>query len=154
MLPHKHFAISAALGLAGWLSTGKPSALFYTMAPGVLPDIDHAVDYAYYGYFKEHRLIMPLHGYEYALFGAILAIAKKDKLIALATLSYLIHLLADQAENKTKPLGYSFLFRGWHRFRLDEISTLPEAATRGRMADIQMITHFIRRLLNLPNFNV
>jgi hypothetical protein len=104
--------------------------------------------------FREHRLILPLHGYEYAFLAAAFAFAKKDNLLWLATLSFLIHLLADQAENKTKILGYSLLFRLWHRFRIDRISTLPEDATRGRMADIQMLTNLIRRLLNPPNFGV
>jgi hypothetical protein len=151
MLPHKHIAISAALGIAGWMNTGRPSALLYAIVPGVLPDIDHAVDYAYYGCFKEHRLILPLHGYEYVLLGSVVASGKKDKLLWLAMLSYLIHLLSDQAENKTKTLGYSLLYRLRHRFRLDEISTLPEDATRGRMADIQMLVNVIRRVLNRPS---
>ena len=44
MLPHKHLAVSALVGVAGWLSTRKPSAIFYALVPGVLPDLDHAVD--------------------------------------------------------------------------------------------------------------
>ncbi len=154
MLPHKHLAVSTLLGVAGWLGTRKPSAIFYALVPGVLPDLDHAVDYAYYGLFREHRLIMPLHGYEYGVLAAMLAFAQKDKLLWLATFSYFIHLMADQAENKTKILGYSLLFRLLRRFRIEQISTLPEDAARGRMADIQMLANFIRRLLNPPDFGV
>jgi hypothetical protein len=146
MLPHKHVAISTLVGAVAWWQLGTPAALGAALATGVLPDLDHAVDYAVYHWRREHRLILPLHGYEYALVGATLALVWQAPLIGVATLSYLIHLLADQAENRTKGLGYSLLFRVWHRFRLDRISTVPEAAARGREDDLRMLRRLPQRI--------
>lgn len=145
MLPHKHAIISAVVGAIGWWTTGEPAAWVAALSAGVLPDIDHMIDYSYYRWRGEHRLILPLHGYEYALLGGVVALRTEDKVLGIAVLAYLIHLLADQAENRTHPLGYALLFRAWHRFRVEEISTVPEAAIRGRMADIDLLKRLLRR---------
>jgi hypothetical protein len=146
MLPHKHVAISTIVGAVAWWQLGTPAALGAALVTGVLPDLDHAVDYAYYHWHGEHRLILPLHGYEYAIAGAALALGGEAPLVGVAALSYFIHLLADQAENRTKRLGYSLLFRAWHRFRLDRISTVPEDAARGREDDLRMLRKLPQRL--------
>ena len=145
MLPHKHAIIAATVGIAGWWGTGEPTAFVAALATGVLPDVDHAVDYAYYYRQGDHRLILPLHGYEYALVGGMIALVSKNNILGIAALSYLIHLLADQAENSTKIGGYFLLFRAWHRFRIDQISTVPEAAIRGRLDDIEMLKRLWQR---------
>jgi hypothetical protein len=145
MLPHKHALISAAVGAIGWWATGKPAAGAAALTAGVLPDIDHIVDYSYYRWQGEHRLILPLHAYELALLGTAIALLKSNKILGIAVLSYFIHLLADQAENRTHQLGYALLFRAWHRFRIEEISTVPEAAMRGRMEDMDLLKRLLRR---------
>lgn len=146
MLPHKHLAISALIGAGGWLATGDARACAVALATGVLPDLDHALDYAYYHRTAEHRLILLLHGYEYALLGTVAAIMTASPPLWVATISYLVHLLADQAENKTLPLGYSLLFRAWHGFRVENLSTVPEAAKRGRDEDMRAIANLVARL--------
>lgn len=146
MLPHKHVAISTLVGAVAWWQFGSPTALGVALASGVLPDLDHAVDYAYYHWRGEHRLILPLHGYEYAIAAAALAWVQQNPIVGVAAVSYLIHLLADQTENSTKRLGYSLLFRAWHSFRLDRISTVPEAAARGREDDLRMLRKLPQRL--------
>lgn len=145
MLPHKHIAISALIGAAGWWGTGNPVAGAAALAGGVLPDVDHIVDYAYYYWRREHRLILPLHGYEFAILGAGIAQLAGSAVLGIAVLSYFIHLLADQAENRTQPLGYSLLFRAWHRFRVEKVSTMPEAAVRGRLDDIDSLKKLLSR---------
>jgi hypothetical protein len=145
MLPHKHAIISTTAGVIGWWTTGEPAAWLAALAAGVLPDVDHIIDYSYYRWRGEHRLVLPLHGYEFALLGAVIALQKGNKILAIAVLSYLIHLLADQSENRTRILGYSLLFRAWHRFRVEKLSTAPEAAIRGRMADIDLLKGLLRR---------
>lgn len=145
MLPHKHLLISAAVGALGWWGTGEPTASLAALAAGVLPDLDHIVDYAYYGWRGEHRLILPLHGYEYAGLAAAVALMTNDKIVGVAAISYLIHLLADQAENRTRIGGYFLCFRAWNRFRLEAISTMPDAAMRGRMDDMEMLKNLIHR---------
>jgi hypothetical protein len=145
MLPHKHAIISATVGVIGWWATRKPAAGVAALVTGVLPDIDHLIDYSYYRRRGEHRLILPLHGYEFAFLGTVIALLKGNKLLGIAVLSYLIHLLADQAENRTRILGYSLLFRAWYRFRIEDISTVPADATRGRMEDIELLRNLLRR---------
>jgi hypothetical protein len=115
------------------------------LAAGILPDVDHAVDYLYLYRGGEHRLVMPMHGYEYALLASGVAWVTGSKLLAVAALSYLIHLLADQVENRTRPLGYSLLYRAVHRFRIEGISTMPEAAIRGREDDLRRLRSLLSR---------
>jgi hypothetical protein len=148
MLPHKHAIISAAVGAIGWWATGEPAACGAALVTGVLPDIDHIVDYSIYRWRGDHRLILPLHGYEFALLGTAVALLAKDKILGIAVLAYFIHLLADQAENRTRKLGYSLLFRAWYRFRIEDISTVPEAAVRGRMEDMDLLKSLVGRWQN------
>lgn len=146
MLPHKHLAISTVIGAVAWWQLDTPLAMGAALVTGVLPDLDHAVDYAYYYWRRRHRLILPFHGYEYALIMGVLAYIRKEPLLGVAAASYLIHLFADQAENSTKPFGYSLFYRAWHRFRLEQISSVPVDAARGREDDLRMLLNLGKRL--------
>jgi len=146
MLPQKHAIISTAIGAIGWWKTRDFGACIAAIAAGVLPDVDHIADYSYYRWCGAHRLILPLHGYEYAVLGAIAALLAGNKILGVATVSYSVHLLADQMENHTHLLGYSLLFRARHKFRIEEISTVPEAAARGREDDMRSLQTLLRRL--------
>jgi hypothetical protein len=145
MLPHKHVIISAAIGTASWWATGEPTTCVVALTAGVLPDIDHVVDYWLYHRRGEHKLILPLHGYEFVFLGGVVAWSSRNELLWVATISYLVHMLADQLENRTHQLGYSFLYRAWHRFRIDEISAVPEDAAQGRMEDIRLLKSLFHR---------
>ena len=145
MLPHKHVIISATVAAVGWWTTWEPAAAVAALTTGVLLDIDHVIDYSYYRWRGDHRLILPLHGYEFALLGTVVALLAGDHILGIAVLSYFIHLLADQSENRTHILGYFLLFRVWYRFRVEDISTVPEAAIRGRMADIDLLKSLLHR---------
>lgn len=147
MLTHKHAMISAAIGALAWWRTGDPATCAAALAAGILPDADHIADYACYRWDGEHRLILPLHGYEHAIVGGGFALIRGGRLRRTAVLSYLIHLLADQMENRTHKLGYSLLFRAWHRFQIEEISSIPEDAIRGREADMRLLRKIFRRWL-------
>jgi hypothetical protein len=149
MLPHKHAIISAAIGAIGWWRTKDIKAGVAAVAAGVLPDLDHIADYAYYRSRGTHRLILPLHGYEYAVFGAIAALRAGSRILGIAALSYLVHLLADQMENRTHLLGYFVLFRVWRRFRIEDISSVPEYAALGREEDMRLLTSLFHRLRTL-----
>lgn len=144
MLPHKHVIISIAIGTAGWWGTGDVAACIAPIIAGVLPDLDHIADYAYFRQRSVHRLILPLHGYEYALLGVVAAWLTRNAVLGITTLSYLVHLLTDQQENRTHRLGYSLLFRARHRFRIEPISTTPEAAVQGRLEDMQFLKKLLR----------
>ncbi len=150
MLTHKHAFISVAVGAVGWWATGSPLTTLpltgaAALLAGTLPDVDHIADYLYFNQTGEHRLILPLHGYEYAILGGGAALLSGNPVAIVATLSYLIHLLADQMENRTHKLGYSLLFRARHRFRIEAISTMPEAAIRGREADLELLRNLRNR---------
>jgi len=145
MLPHKHAIIATAVGVVGWWRTGEPATCVAALATGVLPDMDHIIDYTYYHWRGDHRLILPLHGYEFGFFGAATALLAGSGILMVAALSYLVHLLADQLENRTHMLGYSLLFRAWHRFRIEDISTMPQAAAKGRMEDMRLLGNVFRR---------
>ena len=145
MLPREHAIISASVGALGWWLTGNPAAGAAALAAGVLPDLDHVADYAYYHQRGTHRLILPFHGYEYAALGAGAALLTGNAVLGIAALSYFIHLLADQRVNRTHKLGYSLLFRAWHRFRIEAISTVPEEAKQGRLEDMQQIKKLFLR---------
>lgn len=139
MLPHRHAVISATVGAVAWAQSGDPLAFAAAVAAGIVPDVDHFADYVYFHRRGGHRLILPLHGYEYAALGGGMALISGNQVLAVAVLSYLIHLLADQLENKTRLFGYSLLFRAGHRFRVEAISTMPEAAMRGRDEDMRRL---------------
>jgi hypothetical protein len=145
MLPHKHAFISTIIGAVGWWATDDLKVGAAALAAGVLPDLDHVADYSYYRWRGAHRLILPLHGYEYALIGAMAAWRAGSRTLGFAALSYLVHLLADQMENQTRPLGYFLLFRAWRRFRIEAISSVPEYAVRGREDDMQLLLSLFRR---------
>ena len=110
-----------------------------------ITDIDHVLDYAYYQRTGTHRLILLLHGYEYAIVGGIAAWLTGSVVIWALVISYLIHLLADQVENRTHWLGYSLVFRAWHRFRIERISISPQEAVQGRMDDLRLLKRLFRR---------
>ena len=145
MLPQKHALMSTAIGALGWLATGDSRAGIAALVAGVLPDVDHIVDYAYFRWSGIHRLILPLHGYEYAALSAAAALAARNQVLGIASLSYLVHLLADQMENHTRLFGYSLLFRARHKFHIEAISTVPEAAARGREDDMRLLQSLLRR---------
>ena len=145
MLPHKHAIIATTIGAVGWWMTSDVGAMVAAIAAGVLPDLDHIADYSYYRWRGVHRLILPLHGYEYAVVGAAAALLTGNKILGVAALSYLVHLLADQMENRTRKWGYSLLFRAWHGFRIEDISTVPAAAAQGRVDDLRLLKDLFRR---------
>lgn len=149
MLPHKHALISAAIGAIGWWGTRDPGVAVAALAAGVLPDLDHGIDYGYYRHYREHRLILALHGYEYAVIGGLAAYLTKNRRLTAATVAYLMHLLADQLENQTHTLGYSLVFRIYHHFQINTLSKVPESAARGREDDMRRVKALIQRLLSI-----
>jgi hypothetical protein len=144
MLPDRHFLLSTAVGVAGWALTRDSRAVWLALAGGTLPDIDHAVDYGWYALTGQHRLILPLHGYEWAV---PLAIWSNEiwgvQLAAVLVVSYLLHLVFDQLENRTKLFGYSLAYRVYNGFALKRISVAPEAAIQGRLEDINKFKSFL-----------
>ena len=147
MMPPQHAAISLGVGLLGWLWSGKPAAVPASLATGVLIDLDHAADYAWYAATGEHRLLLPLHGYELALpLGWISARWLGPKAAGAVVASYLLHLVIDEQSNQTRPGTYSLLSRVRQRFRLEALSRNPAAGIQGRNDDLAVLQRIAGRL--------
>lgn len=147
MMPPQHAAISLGVGLLGWWWSGKPAALPACLAVGVLIDLDHAADYAWYAATGEHRLLLPLHGYELTLpLGWISARWLGPKAASAVVASYLLHLVIDEQSNQTRPGTYSLLLRARQRFRLEALSRNPAAGLQGRRDDLDALQHIVGQL--------
>lgn len=147
MMPPQHAAISFGVGMLGWLWSGKAITLPASLAAGVLIDLDHAADYAWYAATGEHRLFLPLHGYELALpLGLISARRFGVKAASAVVASYLLHLLIDEQSNQTRPGTYSLFVRARRRFRLEDLSRNPSAGIQGRHDDLVALRRIVSRL--------
>ncbi|MCI0809073.1 MAG: metal-dependent hydrolase [Chloroflexi bacterium] len=70
LLPHT--ALSTAAGGLVWAITGEPASVPIAIAAGVLPDVDHLVDYYVKYVRRDGRFqFLLLHGWEYLLAGLI-----------------------------------------------------------------------------------
>jgi hypothetical protein len=104
-----HVALSSAVGVATWASTGEVVAIPAALIAGVLPDVDHLLDYYLWWIKGERRfLILFLHGWEYLLLGAVIYLLWVDNIWMLATvLGYASQIGADQLFNR--PQWHTYL---------------------------------------------
>jgi len=137
--PSRHFAFSAALGLAisPWL--GVAGGLGCLLG-GTLIDVDHVADYvldrggwqgrpAFERYFygnQMRRLVLVLHGFDLLLIAglALVWIGPRPALAPWlwgAWLGASLHLLCDWWSNPLRPGGYFFLFRAFQGFRPERL---------------------------------
>ena len=160
MKPVMHVAASAALGMAlapwtGWAGAGA------CVAAGTLIDIDHAFDFYREGrrwrgrrdfsdFFYRHRmrrLVLPLHGWEWAALGAA-ALAAPPGLrpgFAAAWMGVLwaawagatFHLLCDSLTNPLPARGYFFFWRARHGFLVPRM--MPAAPAEPAAGAIEAI---------------
>ncbi|GIW10591.1 MAG: hypothetical protein KatS3mg061_1648 [Dehalococcoidia bacterium] len=119
--PYQHALVSAALAVGTYALTRRRAAAVAALVAGTLIDADHLVDYAICRLTQRRVwLVLPWHGWEYALAG--LALARRWPVLVPAVASYLVHLAMDQRCNGLgRPLAYSLLWRGWHRFRVERL---------------------------------
>ncbi len=111
--PRVHLLIALGLGLWQWRRHRRWPAALAPLISGFLIDLDHLLDYRP-GRRAGHRLILPLHGWEYLLPLAWLERRRPATGHGL-TLGYLAHLLVDQVTNQiSHPAAYSLFFR-WRR---------------------------------------
>lgn len=147
MMARRHFVMSLGLGLVGWQWSKLPATLPLAVALGTLVDLDHLTDYAWYFCTGEHRLILPLHGYEMMI---PLLLAAKQYLGRRAAIvlvsSYGLHLLSDEMENCTKLGAYLLTWRIAKRFHFEALSRHPLAGIQGREDDLIRILRFLARL--------
>ena len=147
MMPGPHAAVSLGIGLLGWWWSRSPVTLPAALAAGTLVDVDHIADYAYYALTQEHRLILPLHGYELAIpLWLVTNHAQERRTATVVVISYLVHLVSDELGNKTKPGTYSLLWRVANGFRLETLSRDPRAGIQGRQEDLDSLNRLTLRI--------
>ena len=114
-----HIIVSGIAGgvLSG--ATGEPVLAAVTVGAGVLPDLDHLLDY-YNWYVRRspERLILLLHGWEIlALLAAIYALAVPETWMLAIVIGYATQIAGDQIYNRPKWKTYIFVLRAINRFR-------------------------------------
>lgn len=115
-----HTIVSGAVGAGLWASTGQPETLPIAVAAGVLPDADHLVDfYNWYVRGSRDRLILFLHGWEYAI-GALLVylFAFPEPWMLAVLIGYTTQIGGDQLFNGVRPYTYLLTVRLWRRFEV------------------------------------
>ena len=152
MMPGRHATVSLGVGLLGWWWSRSPASLPLSLAVGTLVDLDHIADYAWYALVKEHRLILPLHGYELAFplwWTVKQPLGQRAAIVVVA--SYLLHLLSDELGNRTKPGTCSLIWRLVNGFRIESLSRDPAAGIQGRREDLDRLKRLASRLRATPS---
>lgn len=110
--PRYHTALALSLAAITVATTRRPKDALPILVAGVLVDLDHLVDYAYYRLRGPGRFFAPLHGWEYVL-GLISSAEPFRRLLAAGLAS---HLALDQIHAPRNPLAYWVLYRLSRRF--------------------------------------
>ena len=150
MMPGRHAKLSLGVGLLGWWWSRLPAALPLSLVVGTLVDLDHIADYAWHALMQEHRLILPLHSYELAFpLWWIVKQSQGQRVAVVVVASYLLHLVSDELENRTRPGTYSLVWRLINGFRIESLSRDPAAGIQGRQEDVDNLKRVASRLLTV-----
>lgn len=124
MGPIGHTVVSAGVGAIIWAATGSPIAIPVAFATGVLPDVDHLIDFFDPKDNGHNRLMLrPFHAWEYFLATLVMVLALySEPLFWAAALGYLSHLTLDQVANRTHPMAYSIIYRATKGFRRRQLT--------------------------------
>lgn len=126
-----HMGASAAAGVGVWGVTGDPIAVPVAIAAGVLPDVDHVVDfYNWYWRRSRRRVLLLLHAWEWviALYAIAVFAIPEPWMIALAS-GYFTQVALDQFGYRVRWHTYSILARATQRFESGKV--LPDGAPLG-----------------------
>jgi membrane-bound metal-dependent hydrolase YbcI (DUF457 family) len=111
--------VSVGIGAAAWAGGAAPLAVPVALAAGVLPDLDHLIDY-----FdsrdagRQRHMLRPFHAWEYCLLASIVALSfYSNQLFLVAIVGYLSHIAIDQVSNRVHPLAYTLTYRILKGFR-------------------------------------
>lgn len=101
LLPH--LALSTAAGGLVWAVTGEPVAVPVAIAAGVLPDIDHLLDYYVKYVRRDGRFqFLLLHGWEYLVAGlAVYLFWLQEPWLLAAVAGYATQIAGDQVSHDT-----------------------------------------------------
>lgn len=134
-----HIAISIPVSLSVLYFTKSIFYFFFSLAVGILLDVDHIYDYvreekrfdlkhlfikSYLGDFKKMYLFF--HAYEYVPVVFLIGFLMNNYTFPFVfSVSYLFHLLPDQFANNTKPFGYFLTYRILVKFEMKKIFNVP-----------------------------
>jgi hypothetical protein len=118
LLPH--VAMSAEAGVLVWASTGEPAVIPIAIAAGVLPDVDHLLDY-YVKYVRRNGRFqfLILHAWEYLLLGVLaLVFWHQEPWLIAAVAGYATQIAGDQLSHREASWNtYLVTSRAFKRFR-------------------------------------
>ncbi|MBI3964143.1 MAG: hypothetical protein HY329_00795 [Chloroflexi bacterium] len=116
--PLVHAATCTGLAVVAYALTRRRDVVPSIYATGLFVDADHLVDFSIYKTTKQRRGILPLHGWEHATLGWVLAARSSwHPVVLFAALSYTIHLTLDQIFNYPAQWpGYFLTFRALNGF--------------------------------------
>lgn len=134
-----HIALSAAAGTRVWLATGEVNAIPAAIGAGVLPDLDHLLDF-YLRYVRRNwkYLFLLLHGWEYAASGALIyALWIREPWMLAVVLGYVTQIGADQLRNRVRWHTYIFTARAIKGFQVKD--SLGYVSYRSYMAVVRSV---------------
>lgn len=119
MGPIVHTAVSLSIGVSAWAIGASPIAVPVALVAGVLPDLDHIIDFWDPGDEGRKRFMFrPFHAWEYFCLALLIAVGLYwESLFLVAILGYLGHIAIDQLANRVHPLAYSLAYRTSKGFR-------------------------------------
>jgi len=117
--PIVHATVSLSVGVTAWAVGGSPLAVPVSVAAGVLPDLDHLIDYLdSLDAGRPRHMFRPFHAWEYVFLASIVALGLySNQLFLVAVLGYLSHIAIDQLSNPVHPLAYTLTYRVFKGFR-------------------------------------
>jgi len=123
MSPAGHLLVAGTIGAAMYGTTGSWPGAVAALAAGVLPDVDHTLDY--YNWLirrRTHRVFYLFHGWEYlGLLVLAAALLDWNPLVLGLALGYASHAVGDYLVSDRHLLWYSLLFRAGRGFRRDNL---------------------------------
>ncbi len=120
----QHAVVSGVVGSGLWASTGQPETLPIAITAGVLPDADHLLDfYNWYVRRSFDRVILILHGWEYAVAGLLVYLfAFTEPWMLAVLLGYVTQIGGDQLFNRVRPYTYLLSVRAFRRFEVAAVT--------------------------------
>ncbi len=127
MAPAFHLVFAGGLGVVVYSATGSWQGGFAAVAAGVLPDLDHLLDYFnWYVRRRDYHIYYLLHGWEYLVILAFTAaLWSRNPIILGLTVGYASHIVGDYLVNRRNPLFYFLFHRARHRFLRRRLTHCP-----------------------------
>ncbi len=127
MAPAFHLVVAGGLGVVVYSATGSWQGGFAAVAAGVLPDLDHLLDYFnWYVRRRNYHIYYLLHGWEYLVILAFTAaLWSRNPIILGLTVGYASHIVGDYLVNRRNPLFYFLFHRARHRFLRRRLTNCP-----------------------------